>query len=106
MTTKHTPSPWNCYTKGSDIYVEDAKENGIANIRRNFDLHFNEKMANAYLIAAAPELLEILVRSGDNSEAIDANNTQEARVMRLKGYGNAIVPQAASSFIQAFMAAQ
>jgi DNA (cytosine-5)-methyltransferase 1 len=47
-----------------------------------------------------------VVRSGDNSEAIDANNTQEARVMRLKGYGNAIVPQVASSFIQAFMAAQ
>jgi hypothetical protein len=60
MTTKHTPAPWNCYTKGSDIYVEDAKENGIANIRRNFDLPFNEKMANAYLIAAAPDLLEIL----------------------------------------------
>ena len=60
MTTKHTPAPWHYYTKGSDIYVEDAKENGIANIRRNFELPFNEKMANAKLIAAAPELLEIL----------------------------------------------
>lgn len=47
-----------------------------------------------------------MVRSGDNSDAFDANNTQEARVMRLKGYGNAIVPQVAASFIQAFMAAQ
>lgn len=37
------------------------------------------------------------------SEPIDANNTQEARVMRLKGYGNAIVPQVAAQFIQAFM---
>ena len=44
--------------------------------------------------------------SSDPSEPIDANNTQEARVMRLKGYGNAIVPQVASSFIQAFMATQ
>ena len=41
--------------------------------------------------------------SSDPSESIDANNTQEARVMRLKGYGNAIVPQVASSFIKAFM---
>lgn len=39
----------------------------------------------------------------DTSEPIDANNTQEARVMRLKGYGNAIVPQVAASFISAFM---
>jgi DNA (cytosine-5)-methyltransferase 1 len=41
--------------------------------------------------------------SSDPSEPIDANNTQGARVMRLKGYGNAIVPQVASSFIKAFM---
>ena len=41
--------------------------------------------------------------SSDTSESIDANNTQEARVMRLKGYGNAIVPQVAASFIKAFM---
>lgn len=34
----------------------------------------------------------------------DPRNTQEARVMRLKGYGNAIVPQVAAEFIRAFMA--
>jgi len=44
--------------------------------------------------------------SSDPSEPIDPNNTQEARVMRLKGYGNAIVPQVAASFIKAFMATQ
>ena len=43
--------------------------------------------------------------SSDPSEPIDADNTQEARVMRLKGYGNAIVPQVAASFIKAFMEA-
>ena len=41
--------------------------------------------------------------SSDPSESIDADNTQEARVMRLKGYGNAIVPQVAASFIKAFI---
>ena len=41
--------------------------------------------------------------SSYTSESIDANNTQEARVMRLKGYGNAIVPQVAAQFISAFM---
>lgn len=38
--------------------------------------------------------------SGDPSEPINADNTQEARVMRLKGYGNAIVPQVAAQFIK------
>lgn len=33
----------------------------------------------------------------------DPRNTQEARLMRLKGYGNAIVPQVAAEFISAFM---
>ena len=47
-----------------------------------------------------------MVRSGDNSEEFDADNTQEARTMRLKGYGNAIVPQVAAMFISAFMEAQ
>ena len=44
-----------------------------------------------------------MVYSRDPSEPIDADNTQEARVMRLKGYGNAIVPQVAAQFITAFM---
>ena len=44
--------------------------------------------------------------SSDPSESMDADNTQEARVMRLKGYGNAIVPQVAASFIKAFMEAE
>jgi DNA (cytosine-5)-methyltransferase 1 len=44
--------------------------------------------------------------SGDPSEPINADDTQEARVMRLKGYGNAIVPQVASQFIQAFLTTQ
>jgi DNA (cytosine-5)-methyltransferase 1 len=44
-----------------------------------------------------------MVYSGNPSESIDADNTQEARVMRLKGYGNAIVPQVAASFIKAFI---
>lgn len=33
----------------------------------------------------------------------DSRNTQEARKVRLKGYGNAIVPQVAAEFISAFM---
>lgn len=42
-----------------------------------------------------------MVYSGDPCESV--NQTQEARAMRLKGYGNAIVPQLAAEFIRAFM---
>lgn len=42
-----------------------------------------------------------VVYSSDPSETCNA--TQEARVMRLKGYGNAIVPQVAAEFIKAFV---
>jgi DNA (cytosine-5)-methyltransferase 1 len=41
--------------------------------------------------------------SSDPSAPINANETQEARVMRFKGYGNAIVPQVAAQFLRAVM---
>ena len=44
-----------------------------------------------------------MVYSSDPSEPINPQETAEARVMRLRGYGNAIVPQVASAFIQAFL---
>lgn len=44
-----------------------------------------------------------VVRGGDRSMAPNANQSAEARTMRLKGYGNAIVPQVAALFITAAM---
>jgi DNA (cytosine-5)-methyltransferase 1 len=44
-----------------------------------------------------------VVRGGDKGVAFDADNTAQGRVMRLKGYGNAIVPQLAAIFITALM---
>lgn len=44
-----------------------------------------------------------VVPGGDPGEAVDANATTEARVARLRGYGNAIVPQVAALFIRAFL---
>jgi hypothetical protein len=39
----------------------------------------------------------------DPGEEVDANNTPEARVMRLRGYGNAIVAPVATEWIRAYM---
>lgn len=44
-----------------------------------------------------------LVRGCDHGEAINANATGEARVQRLRGYGNAIVAPLAAEFIKAYM---
>ena len=44
-----------------------------------------------------------MVYSSDPSEPINANATQEARAMRLKGYGNAIQAQTAIAFIRAYL---
>lgn len=48
-------------------------------------------------------LPEGLVRGGNRSLAQDANSSAEARIMRLRGYGNAIVPHLAAEFIRAAM---
>lgn len=52
------------------------------------------------LVAGLPKGV---VRGGDPSIPINPQATAEARVMRLKGYGNAIVPQLAAEFIKAFL---
>jgi DNA (cytosine-5)-methyltransferase 1 len=43
------------------------------------------------------------VVSGGDPSLSEVQNTKEARVMRLRGYGNAIVPQVAAQFIMACM---
>jgi len=64
----HTPGPWMATTQGSNtIYIHDEVRNGksfgtIAEIGSDSaypDIHKQDK-ANAHLIAAAPEMLEML----------------------------------------------
>jgi len=52
------------------------------------------------LVAVLPKGM---VRGSDPSLPIDTEATSEARVMRLRGYGNAIVPELAAEFIRAYM---
>jgi hypothetical protein len=44
-----------------------------------------------------------VVRGSDCGASVDPNQTSEARVMRLKGYGNAIVAPAAVAWIETVM---
>jgi len=60
MTTKHTPAPW--IDNGEGLIVSNKGD--VATIAAAYDLHNDytgtEQEANARLIAAAPELLELL----------------------------------------------
>jgi hypothetical protein len=55
-------------------------------------------MTRLWIWAGLPE---VMVRGGDRGASFDADSSQEARVMRLRGYGNSIVSQVAATFIQA-----
>lgn len=69
--SKHTPGPWKLYRIASDVVFvnEDRIARGesipaynrkIAEMPNWSDENYDEKMANARLITAAPELLEEL----------------------------------------------
>lgn len=57
--SNHTPGPWAVSRVGSSVYAPD--DNPIANISK-FAKTEEERAANARLIAAAPEMLEALIK--------------------------------------------
>ena len=86
QTSRPCEAGWSRYTL---IHCRDGKQRRI---------EFGVKP----LVARLPKGM---VYSSDPSAPINPQETAEARVMRLKGYGNAIVPQVAAAFIQAALAA-
>ena len=60
------------------------------------------RRAQPGIFPLAPGLPRGVVPSSDPS-AQEANNSSEARVGRLRGYGNAIIPQVAATFIGAYL---
>lgn len=68
---KHTPGPWKIDNGGGTTYIEDATDISICRVSAN------NQIANAQLIAAAPDLLEALEKAVNrqgftNDELIDA----------------------------------
>lgn len=92
MEFKHTPAPWVCMN-GTDVFTDlnSVNANGIKSDKTDgwqiadcsvgktcvdgeyVELSANEQIANAHLIAAAPELLEALIELTESAkEAIDS----------------------------------
>ena len=62
METKHTPGPWRFIEQGdANMYgMVTAGNRWIISFRQNGELMSETELANAKLMAAAPELLEAL----------------------------------------------
>lgn len=70
METRHTPGPWKHSPSGLAITAKDAPLNSPICWTYETDITHAERLANARLIAAAPELLEALKRTTADLERL------------------------------------
>ena len=85
---RHTPGPWEVDTGRDGAVIYKAKEGTVATLPTDLKRY----LANAYLIAAAPEMLEALVslvfvvETGAGSQASDWRLEQAKKVIKkIKG---------------------
>jgi len=81
--TKHSPAPWGQEATMSSDYtfirrISDDEGRVIANVRYAQGAEQEENLANARLIAAAPELLEALRKVANCSRYTDPSDTEYA----------------------------
>ncbi len=89
---KHTPGPWNVQREnGSPTtgqwMISGGNPGYLAEVR---DLGVGEVKANAFLISAAPELLEALIEAMDLIDdicALEGDSTRKARAAIAKARG-------------------
>ncbi len=91
MKTKHTPAPWivSQHEDNQDVVIRDNDGAIIANLScdsfRDYgqteDEHKEIEQANAYLIAAAPELLDALESITETLHQLRRDNTISGMLM-------------------------
>ncbi len=97
--TKHTPGPWRVDTDDDDLPIIGhpawkcrrhgvAGEWEIAKVEDLFEEHEEERLANAYLIAAAPSMLEAMIDAArflKHGFADEARETLIAAIEKAEG---------------------
>lgn len=89
MNAQHTPGPWrlnhNTNWKTNPFSVTVRKygvhSTTVANIPTRMTIPPQEQQANARLIAAAPELLDVLLRARDAIESLDGTSAENERLV-------------------------
>jgi len=95
MRIKHTPGQWGKRASlSSDFhhirYITDEDGNEIAKIRHNLEQSQKEALANAQLIAKAPELLQMVNDLKNCIQRLTSDNlTQSKRDLESEWVGNA-----------------
>lgn len=82
MTTNHTPGPWR--QTGVNVRAGDALICYATNHHANTETPESEKLANARLIASAPDLLSALQRLVLEVESICAHEAGPTRDMLIE----------------------
>ena len=72
MKTTHTPGPWRY--DGNSVFIP-VYNNGAGCVKINLYLEnvIGESQANARLIAAAPDMLSVLIEAVEHTRAYDTN---------------------------------
>lgn len=80
MNTQHTPGPWNVsnHADNNDMVIRSNDGDIICNIDCDNVRDFmkdpvSESQANARLIAAAPDMLSVLIEAVEHTRAYDTN---------------------------------
>jgi hypothetical protein len=90
----------------SATHENKRSSNGFGGCRMDSERITTTRPTEPGPLPLADGLSPLLVRGcgeGVPADQIDPDATAEGRVMRLKGYGNAIVPELAATFIRSVM---
>lgn len=73
-TYLHTPGPWTAGSDGEANFSGLAtSKNWLARIQQNGELSTSEHDANTKLMAAAPDMLIVLIEAVDHAHVYDTN---------------------------------
>lgn len=86
---QHTPGPWRIQGHDGDVKIIDSKGEALATVHCMYGVDDPEGHANARLIAAAPELLELALLAaevGCHERAVDfLRDKARAAIAKAKG---------------------
>lgn len=71
---KHTPGPWHV---ANGVQIRGPRDQ----IAKVWMMRNGEGSANAYLIAAAPNMLDVLLRARDAIEALDGTTVENEKLV-------------------------